>query len=96
MMTVTLDLPQELIDRLKSGAASRGVSVEAHMAELLDTHAEITPEQRAENYRIWLEHVRSAGDSEGDCSWDEILQRIDENRGDSRKHFPPEMKGITW
>jgi len=95
-MMLTLQLPAHVEEKLNDASKQLGLSAEEYAISLLDQHLPVTAEQRAENYRTWLEQVHEEGDSEGECSWDEILQRIDESRGETRKLFPPELKGTTW
>jgi hypothetical protein len=94
LMTLTIELSPENEQRLQEAAKLRGMTAEEHVLEILNQHLPLTPQQRAENYRAWLQRVHEAGDTEGDCTWDEILQRIDESRGEGRKLFAPELKEV--
>jgi hypothetical protein len=95
-MTLTIELPPETEQRLREAAQLRGITAEEHVLQMIHQNLPAAASERAEKFRAWLEQVHEQGDDEGDCSWDEILRRMDESRPEGRKLFPPELKGITW
>lgn len=95
-MTLTIELSPETERKLQEAARLRGITPEEHVLQMINRDLPATASERAEKFQAWLEQVHEQGDDEGDCSWDEILQRMDESRPEGRKLFPPELKGITW
>jgi hypothetical protein len=94
-MAIEVNLPPQVEKKLQDAARQRGLTPEQYVIEILNQNLPLTSQQRAKNYRAWLQRVHESGDSEGDCTWDEILQRIDESRGEGRKLFAPELKEVT-
>lgn len=94
-MTITLNLSPDLEEKLKDAARVRGVPLEVHALEILDRGLALTPEQRAAGLGQLFDEFAEE-DDDGDATWDEVFRRIDESRGEGRKHFPSELKDVTW
>jgi len=95
-VTLTLELSPAAEKKLREAAKLRGITAEEHALQILNLHLPVSANERAERFRAWLERLHEEGDNEGDCSWDEILRRMDESRPEEQKLFPLELKGITW
>lgn len=94
-MTLTLDLPQELEERLHHEAERRGVPAATLTLELLEHYLPSrSPRQDVINLlQSWL----NEGDAQEQRETGEYLIRtLDEDRLSSRKLFPAELKGVTW
>lgn len=94
-MTLTLDLPEDLEERLQDEAQRRGVPVARLTLELLDHHLPCrNPRQNViDLLQSWLDE----GDAQEQRETGEYLIRtLDEDRLSSRKLFPAELKGVTW
>jgi hypothetical protein len=93
-MTLTLNLPAALEQRLTQEAASLGVPPEEFVVQLLVQH--LSPEDRRAEFVALLRSWRD-GDAEEQKETGEYLVRVlDEDRSSQRKLFPPELKGKTW
>jgi len=94
-MTMTLDLPQPLLDHVNKMASEAGISPEAAVVRLLEESRE--QKTKREAAIAYLEKlITEPSDDEGDPDYD-LYKALDANRGEGeRKLFPPEKKGITW
>ena len=92
-MTLALELPPELQQRLVSAAREQAVPLEQLAIRILDEH--VQPRlQRAEMAALlqtWIDEAQSASDD-----GEPLLQAIDADRLSDRKLYPPELRGITW
>jgi hypothetical protein len=94
-MTLTLNLPPDLEERLRYEAGRRGLPETALTLELLDHHlpSRSPGEELVDLLQSWLVE----GDDQEQKETGEYLIRVlDEDRLSSRKLFPAELKGITW
>ena len=94
-MTITIDVPDDLQQRLTDAAARQGVSAESFALELL--RRELPRSDRAaavaDLLRSWIEE---GDEAEQRDTFDYLAQVLDEDRPSYRKLFPPELKGISW
>jgi hypothetical protein len=94
-MTLKIELPPDLEQRLSREADRRGVPAETLTLDLLNEHLP-SKERHAELASLlqtWVEE----GDAEEQKETGEYLLRVlDEDRLSDRKLFPAELKGITW
>jgi len=94
-MTLTLDLPSDLEERLTQEADQRGLPVEEYAVAFLQKH--LRPVERGEAVRSLLEKWINEGDVAEQSETGELLiQTLDEDRLSLRKLFPPDLKGQTW
>ena len=94
-MTLTLDLPPELEQRLAEEAARQGVPAETYTLELLAKH--LAPDNRRTELVSLLDSWLDQGDAAEQRETGEYLVRVlDEDRLSDRRLFPPELEGVTW
>ena len=94
-MTLRLDLPADLAERLKRVAEKQGLSADGYALNLLKTH--LPPnDRRAELVGLlqsWIDG--SEGEDQAETDFD-LLRALDEDRLSDRKLYPEELKGVTW
>lgn len=94
-MTLTLDLPLELEQRLLCEAERQGMPADECVSQLLDQY--LPPKDRRAELISLLQSWIDEGDAEEQKETGEYLIRaLDEDRLSDRKLFPPELKGVTW
>jgi hypothetical protein len=94
-MTLTLQLPPDLEQRLIQEAKRQGLPVDAYALELMDTHLPLN-DQRLELVTL-LDAWMAEDDFEEQRETGEYLVRVlDEDRRADRKLFPPELTDVTW
>lgn len=94
-MTLTLNLSQDLEDRLQHEAERRGLPADALTLHLLDQYLPSTDLQGRLSalLRSWIVE----GDPQEQKETGEYLVRtLDEDRLSERLLFPLELKGTTW
>jgi hypothetical protein len=94
-MTLQLDLPEHLEQRLREEAQRLGVSADVVTLKLLDEHL---PQQAPSTkllsmFSQWEQEDRLR--SEVDQDYD-FFEAMDSARTSNRRLFPPELKGISW
>jgi len=94
-MTLTLDLPPELEQRLAKEAAQHGLSVEAMTLQLLAASL-IVKQNQAETVDMLQSWIDDEDEAEQQETGRYLVQVLDEDRLSDRKLFPSEMKGQTW
>jgi predicted DNA-binding protein len=94
-MTMTLNLPQDLEERLQRESERRGVPVATLTLELLDHHlpARDSRQNVIDLLQSWLDEEDAQEQRE---TGEYLIRTLDEDRLSSRKLFPPELKGVTW
>lgn len=99
-MVLTLKVPPDLEQRLKSEASRRNVSTDAVALEALAKHLPSEEERRAAAIALlqkWIDEGAAHPPTEEDEKQEEeFLKALDADRPSYRKLFPPEMKGISW
>jgi hypothetical protein len=89
MMTLTLNLPEKLEQRLRLAAQQQHLSevelVEQLLAEKLEPSLALL--------ESWLEQ---GIDAEQQQTWETIRQGLEANRDGVRQLFPPEQQGKSW
>ncbi|HXG08966.1 MAG TPA: hypothetical protein VNK04_04190 [Gemmataceae bacterium] len=94
-MTLTLNLPRELEQRLLQEAQRRGVAVEQCALQLLEH--QLAPRDRCAEAVALIQSWIDADDVEEQKeTGDFLIQALDEDRPSERKLFPAELKGVTW
>jgi hypothetical protein len=93
-MTLTLNLPPELEQRLSQEATRWGLPLDAYTLQLLDIH--LPPKDQHMEFLTMLQAWIAEGNSEEQRETGEYLVRVlHEDRLADRKLFPPELKGVT-
>lgn len=94
-MTLQLDLPQQLEERLREEAQRLGLAADAVTLKLLDEHLpqQTPPLKLPSMFNQWEQEDRSPAEREDDYNF---FEAIDAARTSNRKLFPPELKGISW
>jgi hypothetical protein len=94
-MTLTLDLPPELEQRLTQEATRQGLPLDAYTIQLLDKF--LPPKDRRTELVTLLQSWMEEGNPEEQQETGEYLIRaLDEDRLADRPLFPPDLKGVTW
>jgi hypothetical protein len=94
-MTLTLNLPPELEERLTDEASRQGLSADAYALDLLEKH--LPPKDARAQLVALLQSWIDEGDEEEQKETGEyLIQALDEDRLSDRKLFPPDLKGVTW
>lgn len=94
-MTLTLNLPNELVQRLADEAQRQGRTVDEVAGSLLDKV--LPPKDGAHNVIEMLQTWIDEGDADEQRETGEFLiQALDEDRLSERRFFPRELKDVTW
>lgn len=94
-MTLKIELPSELEQRLSGEADRRGVPAEILTLELLDEHLPSSRRQ-AELVSLLKSWVEDGDPEEQRETGEYLIRALDEDRLSDRKLFPPELRGVTW
>ena len=94
-MTLTLNLPEELEQRLAQEARRLGVGADECAVRLLRSHLPLVDRNRelARLVRSWIDDGDEAEQSE---TFDILARTLDEDRSSDRKLFPTELRGVSW
>lgn len=98
-MTLQINLPSELHERLRQEGERRGQSIEEVMLRLLDEH--LPPPLDARRAAAiamlhqWMEEDAAITPEESEQA-EELFRNLDADRTSNRPLFPPELKGISW
>lgn len=94
-MTLTLELPVELEQRLTREASRQGLALDLYTLSLLESR--LPPSNRSAELAALLESWISSNDADEQRETGQYLSRaLDEDRLSDRKLFPPEGRGVTW
>ena len=94
-MTLLLDLPSELEERLVVEAARSGLTTEDIAIQLLDKYLPATA--RRNKAMALLKSWAEEDDATEQVETGEYLQHaLDEDRLSDRQLFPENLRGITW
>ena len=94
-MTLQLDLPPDLAERLRQAAETQGLSADGYTLHLLKEH--LPPiDRRAELIALLQSWIDSADSGEQEETGYDLLRALDENRPSERKLYPEELKGVSW
>jgi uncharacterized protein YqeY len=94
-MTLTLNLPRALEERLQHEAERQGLPADTLTLQLLDQYlpSDETRGKLTALLQSWIEE----GDAQEQRETGEYLvQTLDEDRPSERRLFPLELKGKTW
>ncbi|HVC92392.1 MAG TPA: hypothetical protein VND64_01815 [Pirellulales bacterium] len=96
-MTLQLNLPRELEDRLCLEANRLGQPAEVVALQLLKQHLPAPADDRRTAaiamLQRWMAEDAQAGDP---TEADEFFRGLDAARTSNRPLFPPELKGVSW
>jgi hypothetical protein len=93
-MTLTLNLPPELEQRLLQQAEEQGVPADQYALQLLAKH--LPAQNRKEELIALLQSWIDGDNSDQRETGNYLVQAIDEDRLSDRRLFPPELEGVTW
>ena len=95
-MDVTLNLTQELGDRLQREARKHGVSGDEYTLRLLDRHLPGYGQAAAlaSLLQSWMDEEDEAGEQRETGEY--LVRTLDEDRLSGRQLFPTEHKRVTW
>ncbi len=94
-MTLTLNLPPELEQRLTEEASRLGIPPDQCALEVLKRHLG-TEDRRARFLAILRSWMEDEDPEEQKETFEYLVRVVDEDRPSERKLFPPELKGISW
>ncbi len=98
-MTLQLNLPPELHERLRQEAERRQEPVETIAVRLLDENLPPPLDARRAAaiamLRQWMEEDAALAPDDSEQA-KEFFRGLDAARTSNRPLFPPELKGITW
>jgi uncharacterized protein YqeY len=94
-MTLTLNLPQDLEERLQHEAERQGLPATTLTLHLLDQYLPANDLQGklAALLKSW---IAEDDDQEQKETGEYLIRTLDEDRLSERRLFPPELKGTTW
>ena len=94
-MTVKVDLPSELEERLRCEAERSGVPEAECIVRILDAHLPSAGRrsQAVELLQSWIDGKDADDQRE---TGDYLVRVLDEDRLSNRRLFPPELEGKTW
>lgn len=94
-MTLTLNLPQELEQRLTREAQRQGLPLDAYTVALLDKS--LPPQERRTELITLLQTWLDEEDPEEQRDTGEyLIHALDGDRLSDRPLFPSDLKGVTW
>jgi hypothetical protein len=94
-MTLKIELPSELEERLSGEADRRGVPAETLTLELLDEYLP-SPGRKAELLSLLKSWVDEKDPTEQRETGEFLMRALDEDRLSDRKLYPADLKGVTW
>ena len=94
-MTLLLDLPTELEERLVQEAERIGLPTEDIAIKLLDKHLP-SGERRKKAMALLQSWIDDEDEQEQKDTGNYLQQVLDEDRLSDRKLFPQELQGVTW
>jgi hypothetical protein len=94
-MTLTLQLPDDLEQRLTHAAENQGMPAEEYTLKLLNKHLPLKDHRGGlvTLLQSWIE-AEDAAEQQDTGAY--LTRVLDEDRASARKLFPPELDGVTW
>jgi hypothetical protein len=93
-MKLTLEISAELEQRILAAAAAAGVSPGEYAVQTLDERLSENRQQKAiALLRSWRDPALAAEQKE---TGEYLVRVLDEDRTSERKHFPEDLRGVTW
>jgi hypothetical protein len=94
-MPLTLQLPDDLEERLEREAERRGVDAATLTTQLLEL--QLPPKRRPSRIGALRDEWARESDPEEQAETGRyLIEALDRDRPSSRRLFPPELKGVTW
>jgi hypothetical protein len=94
-MTLTLNLPRDLEDRLQHEAERQGLPADALTLHLLDQHLP-SPDVQGKLAALLRSWIVEGDPQEQKETGEYLVRTLDEDRLSERRLFPLELKGKTW
>jgi hypothetical protein len=94
-MTLTLNLPQDLEERLQHEAERQGLPATTLTLHLLDQHLP-SKDFQGKLAALLQSWIAEDDDQEHRETAEYLTRTLDEDRLSERRLFPPELKGRTW
>jgi hypothetical protein len=94
-MTVEVNLPSELEERLRREAERSGVPETECIVRILDAHLP-SAGRRAQAVALLQSWIDGKDADDQRETGDYLVRVLDEDRLSDRKLFPPELEGRTW
>jgi hypothetical protein len=97
-MTLQLNLPPQLEQRLRLEAERQGLAPDAVTLQILDQHLpQPLDDQRAAAIAMLHQGMEEDANANGDPEEaEQFFRDLDAARASNRPLFPPEKKGISW
>ncbi|MEX0717496.1 MAG: hypothetical protein WD066_12965 [Planctomycetaceae bacterium] len=94
-MTLMIELPDDLQERLRREAERRGLPIETCTLQLLERSLPSKDRREAvvELLQSWIDEEDSREQQE---TGDSLMEALDADRPSSRTLFPPDLRGVTW
>ena len=89
-MTVTLELPPSLEERIRHEAQRQGVPEETVILKVLETS--IPYDNQVARFHTLVENWLQEPTEDSD----DVLEQLDNSRQSERKLYPKELKGKSW
>lgn len=93
-MTLILNLPADLENRLATEAERHRVTVDAYALDLLRSQLPGNPESAIALLQRWMNESSDQEPANDDADW--LTSAIDRDRPGQRPLFPSSLKGVTW
>ncbi len=94
-MTLTLQLPPDLEQRLAQEATRHGVPVDVYTLRVLEQC--VPPKDRTTEVVNLLQSWIDEADSEDQRETGEyLIHALDDDRSSNRRLFTPDLRGVTW
>ena len=94
-MTLNLNLPLDLAERLREAAERQGVPADAFAVQLLDAHLP-SKDRRAELVALLQSWIDGGDEQEQKETGDYLIRALDEDQLSDRKLYPDDLKGVSW
>lgn len=96
-MTLTLNLPPDLEQRLQQEAKRHGLPPDQYTLQLLEKNLPSNDEERRKELIVLVQSwIDDPDPREQDETREYLIRVLDEDRPSYRKLFPPELKAVSW
>jgi hypothetical protein len=94
-MTLVLNIPPDLEERLAEEARRAGISTADYAVRALERQIP-TGDRSAKLVALLQSWIDAPDADEQKETGDFLVRALDEDRPSERKLFPPELEGVTW
>ncbi|NJN82903.1 MAG: hypothetical protein HC802_11900 [Caldilineaceae bacterium] len=94
-MTITLSLPPLLEEQLAEEAKLEGFPPSTYAQRILEEYLQ-KKTRRNQGVVLLQSWIDDDDGTEQEETGDYLVEALDEDRLSERKHFPPDLEGITW